>query len=149
MTNTTPVRHLLQKKGTSVLTTTPDTTVYEAIATMVDHNVGSIVVTKEDDLAGIFTERDYLRRIVLQGRTSKTTSVAEVMTADVITAAPDMSVESALSTMTEVRCRHLPVVADGTLMGIVSIGDCVNHLLRAAETEVDSLQNYVTGRYPG
>lgn len=147
--NKTPVRTLLRKKGTSVITTTPSATVYDAIATMVDHNVGAIVVTDDGALAGIFTERDYLRRIVLQGRTSKTTAVREVMTADVITVAPDTTVETALSLMTKARCRHLPVVADERLAGIVSIGDCVKHLLRNAEAEFDTLERYVTGQYPG
>ena len=144
----TPLRQLLRKKGTSVITTDPGATVYDAIATMVDHNVGAIVVTNDGTLMGIFTERDYLRRIVLQGRTSKTTTVKEVMTADVITAAPDTTVETALATMTQARCRHLPVIAEDRLAGLVSIGDCVKQLLKATEAELDSLQGYVTGRYP-
>jgi CBS domain-containing protein len=146
--NTTPLRQLLRKKGTSVITTDPGATVYDAIATMVDHNVGAIVVTDDGALVGIFTERDYLRRIVLRGRTSKTTAVRDVMTAEVITVTPDTRVETALSVMTEARCRHLPVIADGRLAGLVSIGDCVKHLLRSAEAEIDTLEGYVRGRYP-
>ena len=145
----TPLRQLLRKKGTSVITTDPDATVYDAIATMVNHNVGAIVVTDDAGLAGIFTERDYLRRIVLRGRTSKTTALKEVMTTDLITVGPDTTVEAALSVMTEARCRHLPVVVDERLSGVVSIGDCVKHLLRNAETEIDTLERYVTGKYPG
>jgi CBS domain-containing protein len=146
--NTTPLRQLLRKKGTSVITTDPGATVYDAIATMVDHIVGAIVVTDDGALVGIFTERDYLRRIVLRGRTSKTTAVRDVMTAEVITVTPDTRVETALSVMTEARCRHLPVIADGRLAGLVSIGDCVKHLLRSAEAEIDTLEGYVRGRYP-
>jgi CBS domain-containing protein len=145
----TPLRQLLRKKGTSVITTDPGSTVYDAIATMVNHNVGSIVVTDDGELVGIFTERDYLRRIVLRGRTSKTTAVREVMTADLITVEPDTTVEAALSIMTEARCRHLPVMIDGRLAGVVSIGDCVKHLLRNAEAEIDTLERFVTGKYPG
>lgn len=145
----TPVRHLLRQKGTSVITAAPDATVRRAIETMVDHNVGSIVVVDDGALVGIFTERDYLRRIVLEGRTSKATNVREVMTTDVTTTTPDTTVEECLSLMTEIRCRHLPVIADTRLAGIVSIGDCVKHLLDSARAEVDSLQNYVLGRYPG
>lgn len=145
----TPVRRLLQQKGTSVVTSDPESTVYSCIRTMVDHNVGSIVLTDDGTVVGIFTERDYLRRIILEDRTSKTTRVREVMTSDVISASPDTTVEECLSLMTEARCRHLPVIVDTRLAGIVSIGDCVNHLLRAARAQVDSLQNYVTGRYPG
>ena len=146
--NTTPLRQLLRKKGTFVITIDPGATVYDAIATMVDHNVGAILVTKDGALVGIFTERDYLRRIVLRGRTSKTTAVKDVMTAEVITVTPDTCVETALSVMTEARCRHLPVIADGRLAGLVSIGDCVKHLLRNAEAEIDTLEGYVRGRYP-
>jgi CBS domain-containing protein len=145
----TPLRTLLRKKGTSVITTDPDATVYDAITTMVNHNVGAIVVADDGMLTGIFTERDYLRRIALQGRTSKTTAVREVMTPDVITVAPDTPVETALAIMTEARCRHLPVRAGDRLAGIVSIGDCVKHLLRDAEATVDTLKRYVTGQYPG
>jgi CBS domain-containing protein len=147
--NKTPLRQLLRKKGTSVITTDPGATVYDAIATMVEHNVGAIVVTADGALAGIFTERDYLRRIALRGRTSKATAVRDVMTAEVITVTPDTRVASALSIMTEARCRHLPVLAGGErLAGLVSIGDCVKHLLRNAEAEIDTLERYVRGQYP-
>jgi CBS domain-containing protein len=145
----TPVRHLLKQKGTFVLTTPPTASVFESIRRMVDHNLGAIVVTDGPSVAGIFTERDYLRRIVLQGRTSRTTAVSEVMTSNLVVASPDTTVETCLSLMTKARCRHLPVIEDDRLAGIVSIGDCVKHLLRAAETQVETLERYVRGRYPG
>ncbi len=144
----TRVSEVLRQKGRDVLTTAPATTVFECIATMVKHNVGSIVVTEDDAVKGIFTERDYLRRIVLRGRTSKTTRVEEVMTPDVITVTPDETVETCLSVMTANKCRHLPVVAEGKLAGIVSIGDCVKQISREAQAQVDDLQAYVTGKYP-
>jgi len=144
-----PVRQLLRRKGTDVVTTAPETTVYDAIAKMVDHNVGSIVVIEDERVAGIFTERDYLRQIAIKGRTSKTTSVQDVMTTEVLVADLSTTVEEALAIMTEARCRHLPVISADGILGIVSIGDCVKELLRAAEAEVDSLQAYVRGRYPG
>jgi CBS domain-containing protein len=122
--------------------------VYDAIETMVDQNVGSTLIVDGTDLVGIFTERDYLRRIVIQGRTSKTTTVRDVMTVDVMVTTPDTTIEECLARMTQARCRHLPVVTDGTIRGIVSIGDCVKQLLQDAKGEVDSLQNYVLGRYP-
>lgn len=143
--NETPLRTLLRRKGTSVITTAPEATVYDAVATMVDHNVGALVVTRDGALVGIVTERDYLRRIVLEGRTSKETAVKEIMTAEVITVTPDTTVQAALSTMTEARCRHLPVVADGRLAGIVSIGDCVKHLLRDTKAHAEALEGYVMG----
>lgn len=145
---TRTVKDLLRRKGTSVVTTSPDSTVYDAIETMVDQNVGSTLIVDGTDLVGIFTERDYLRRIVIQGRTSKTTTVRDVMTVDVMVTTPDTTIEECLARMTQARCRHLPVVTDGTIRGIVSIGDCVKQLLQDAKGEVDSLQNYVLGRYP-
>ena len=144
----TQVRHLLRRKGTTVVTTSPDATVYETIATMVDFGVGSILVMSDGSPIGIFTERDYLRRIALQGRTSKTTRVDEVMTRDLLTVTPETSLNTCLSLMSEARCRHLPVVVEERLAGIVSMGDCVKALLRDAEATVDSLTHYVTGSYP-
>ena len=145
---TRTVHDLLRRKGTSVVTTTSDRTVYDCIETMVDHNVGSILLVDGTELKGIFTERDYLRRIVLKGRTSKTTTVRDVMTTEVIVATPDTTLEECLTRMTTARCRHLPVVTDGGVGGIVSIGDCVKQLLQDAQGQVDSLENYVRGRYP-
>ncbi len=145
---TTHVADILRHKGSRVVTTSPTTTVYDAIATMVEHNVGSILITDGDDLAGIFTERDYLRRIILQGRTSKTTRIEEVMTADVNRAAPQSTIRECMGTMTERRCRHLPVVNDGKLVGIISLGDCVKELLTEAEARVQNLTEYITGQYP-
>lgn len=143
------VSHMLDTKGHDVLTTHPDSSVYEAIAKMVDANVGSIVVTNNDDVRGIFTERDYLRRIVLQGRTSKTTTIDEVMTSPVITVDPSYHVKECLDLMTDNRCRHLPVMDDNALVGIVSIGDCVKQLSDSAQKRVQDLTDYIVGKYPG
>ncbi len=143
------VSHMLDTKGHEVLTTDPDTSVYDAIAQMVDANVGSIVVTENDEVVGIFTERDYLRRIVLQGRTSKTTSIDEVMTAPVICVDSTYQVQDCLELMTNNRCRHLPVLNDDALIGIVSIGDCVKQLSDSAQKRVKDLTDYIVGKYPG
>jgi len=146
---TTRVADILKHKGSRVITTSPTATVYDAIATMVENNVGSILITDGDELAGIFTERDYLRRIILQGRTSKTTRIEEVMTKDVVRAAPQAMLKECMGAMTERRCRHLPVVDDdGTLVGIISLGDCVKALLNKAEARVENLTAYITGQYP-
>lgn len=142
------VSDLLRRKGTDIVSTGPESTVYEAIETMVKHNVGSILVLDGEDIAGIFTERDYLREIVLQGRTSKTTRVEEVMTSDILTVSPEETIEKCMAIMTEHKCRHLPVVYDGALVGIISIGDCVKHLSRKARDEVKDLRAYISGRYP-
>ena len=145
----TPITHILRRKGDWVITIPPTATVFETIGRMVEHNVGSIVVAEHGDVRGIFTERDYLRRIALEGRSSKTTRVEEVMTEDVIFVDPETTVEECLALMTEHRCRHLPVMRDGHLSGIISIGDCVREVSRAATDRLDHLTRYVAGQYPG
>lgn len=148
----TRVSDILRQKGHDVVTGAPTDSVLECIATMVQHNVGSIVIVEGSSIAGIFTERDYLRRIALRGRTSRTTQVQEVMTRDVLYVEPPHTVEECLQIMTAHKCRHLPVVSDGAsdgaLDGIISIGDCVKQISRAAQLEVHSLKAYITGRYP-
>jgi CBS domain-containing protein len=142
------VSDILRQKGHDVVTGAPEDTVLECIATMVQHNVGSMVVVDDHRVVGIFTERDYLRRIALQGRTSRTTCVEDVMTSDVLYVTPKQTVEECLQIMTAHKCRHLPVVTDGALDGIVSIGDCVKQISRDAKTEVHNLKAYITGQYP-
>lgn len=143
------VSDILNHKGRDVLTTGPSTTVYDAITRMVDRNVGSILVVEDGEVRGIFTERDYLRRIVLQGRTSKTTQIEEVMTSPVICVDADYNVKDCLNLMTNNKCRHLPVLDDSGLAGIVSIGDCVKQLSDLAQKRVKDLTNYIVGKYPG
>ena len=145
---TTRVADILRHKGSRIVTIEPTTTVFDAIAKMVEHNVGSILVLDEDTLCGIFTERDYLRRIILQGRTSKTTRIEEVMTKDVLQTTPHATIKACMATMTSQRCRHLPVVDDGALVGLISLGDCVKELLGEAEARVQNLTDYITGQYP-
>ncbi|MDX1529914.1 MAG: CBS domain-containing protein [Rhodothermales bacterium] len=145
----TPVSTILKKKGDWVITIPPEATVFETIGRMVDHNIGAICVTQGGGLRGIFTERDYLRRIVLQGRTSKTTKVEEVMTADVVCATPDHTVNECMAMMTEKKCRHLPVLRDGALAGIISLGDCVKALLEESEERIENLTSFIQGGYPG
>mgnify|MGYP006299407741 CR=1 FL=1 len=142
------VQKILRQKGTEVLTTDPSSTVYDAIARMVDHNVGSILVVQNGDIEGIFTERDYLRRIVLEGRTSKTTRVDEIMTTDVVWVDPSYTADECMALMTEHKCRHLPVLKDNELAGIISIGDCVKQVSRTARSRVEELQKYISGQYP-
>jgi CBS domain-containing protein len=144
MTNT--VAAMIRRKGDAVVTIAPDATVFEAIGRMVEHNVGALVVVDAGPV-GIFTERDYLRRIALEGRTSRTTRVEEVMTSDLITVGPDAGAEHCLGMMTEHRIRHLPVIRDGELAGVVSIGDCVRCLLEGARDRADQLERFVGGGY--
>lgn len=144
----TKVSEILRHKGHDVVTGAPTDTVLECIATMVQHNVGSMVIMEGQSIAGIFTERDYLRRIALRGRTSRTTRVEEVMTKDVLYVGPDHTLEECLQVMTAHKCRHLPVVKDGQLDGIISIGDCVKQISRNAQLEAHNLKAYITGQYP-
>ena len=143
------VAEILAGKDGQVHTIGPDATVYEAIERMVRANVGSLIVTQGTSMDGIFTERDYLRRIALEGRTSRNTRVSEVMTRDVIVVGPEESVEDCMAIMSQRRIRHLPVVRDGALAGVISIGDVVRHLSREREVEIRFLKDYIAGRYPG
>ena len=123
--------------------------VLAAIKKMVDHGCASLLVTEGDAIRGIFTERDYLRRIVLEGRTSKTTPVVDVMTERLIVVEPKTSLEECMALMTRERIRHLPVLSDRKLAGIVSIGDVVKHMSQQQAAEIRYLTDYITGKYPG
>ena len=142
----TNVSAILRRKGAEVVTITRDSTVFDAIGRMVEHNVGALVVD-DGGPVGIFTERDYLRRIALEGRTSRTTLVEEVMTADLVTVTPSVAAEECLRMMTEHRIRHLPVIVDGRLAGVVSIGDCVRALLEGERDRAEQLERFVGGAY--
>jgi CBS domain-containing protein len=143
------VANILNEKGKEVFTIDRDVTVYEAIRKMVGSNVGSLLVTDKDGVCGILTERDYLRRIVLEGRTSKTTQVHEVMTTKVICVDPSYSIEQCMAIMTQERVRHLPVMEDSKLVGLVSIGDLVARLSREQKAQIRYLKDYIEGHYPG
>lgn len=143
------VAHVLAAKGSHVHTIRPTDTVFDAVKKMVENNSGSLLVTEGEAIHGIITERDYLRNIVLAGRTSKTTQVREIMTSQIIVVEPDTSVEEAMAIMTDRRIRHLPVVEKGKLGGIVSIGDLVKQISKDRTFEVQYLTDYITGRYPG
>ena len=140
---------MLSHKGRAVVTIEPGATVFEAIGRMVDHNVGAIVVVEDDDVRGIFTERDYLRRIALQGRTSRETRISDAMTADLTTVTPEATVDDCLATMTDGKFRHLPVLHAGRLVGVVSIGDCVRALADSARGEAEEVKRFVSGGYTG
>lgn len=141
------IREVLDRKGHNVLTVTSDSSVLDAIRSMSQANIGSVVISDGAEPLGIFTERDYLRKIALEGRKSDSTTVAEVMSAPLITAPPDESTRDAMETMTECRCRHLVVMDGDEMVGVVSLGDLVKHLLNEAETEVEQLSGYIAGSY--
>lgn len=141
------IRDILDRKGVNVLTTTSEASVLNAIGAMSGANVGAIVIQDGDQPNGIFTERDYLRKIALEGRSSSDTPVSQVMSSPLITVAPDESTRVAMETMTERRCRHLVVVEGEGMVGIVSLGDLVKHLLQEKEAEVEQLSSYISGNY--
>ena len=141
------VSQILEKKGGMVLSVAATETVFDAISLMAEVNIGAVLVQQDDNISGIFTERDYLQRVALKSLSSKETRVSEVMTSPVISAEPDDSVQQCMETMTTCHCRHLPIVKDGKLLGIVSIGDLVKTMLDEKQEEVEKLNEYITGTY--
>ena len=142
------VRSILKTKNTDVWSISPDATVYDAIAMMADKGIGALPVLEESKIIGILSERDYARRVILQGRSSKETRVCEIMTNSVITVTPDNTVAECMEIMTNRRIRHLPVVDRERLGGIVSIGDLVKAIISAQEHAIAELSSYITGEYP-
>lgn len=143
----TKISEILENKGEMVLTVEINESVLDAINLMAQVNIGAVLIQEEDRIAGIFTERDYLQKIALKSLSSKDTRVGDVMTSPVVSADPEDSVQQCMETMTTCRCRHLPVVKNGELLGIVSIGDLVKKMLDVKEAEVEQLNQYITGTY--
>jgi CBS domain-containing protein len=141
------VRSLLQTKGHAVWTIAPAASVFEALKLMADKNVGALLVLEGDELAGVISERDYARKVVLKGRSSVDTPVRDIMTAGVIAIHPDQTVEECMALMTDKHIRHLPVVADGQLVGIVSIGDVVKSIITDQGFMIEQLTSYISGRH--
>ncbi|WP_276497188.1 CBS domain-containing protein [Pontibacter litorisediminis] len=139
------VRHILQKKGHEVLFVNPSTTVYYALEFMVEKNVGALLVMEEERFAGIFTERDYARKVILKGKASKETLVREIMSEHPATVTPDDTVENCMKLMTQKYIRHLPVIEGGKLVGLVSIGDIVKYIIEEQKFIIDNLEHYITG----
>jgi len=139
------VRHLLAKKGNQVWSVGTGTQVEEALGLMAEKNVGALLVMDGENIAGIFSERDYARKVFLKGKSSKTTPVADIMTRDVITIGPDHSIEGCMELMTKNKIRHLPVVENGKLAGLISIGDLVNAIINDQQFVIGQLENYIKG----
>ena len=139
---------LNHKKSKAVWTIPPDHMVFEAIQLMSGKNIGALPVVRDTVLVGIVSERDYTRKVILKGRSSRDTPVGDIMTEDLVTADPSMKVLFALQLMTERSIRHLPVMVDGELTGIVSIGDLVRHVISCQAALIDQLKDYVLGSYP-
>lgn len=139
------VKHLLEDKGGTVYTIAPEAPVLDAIRLMAERGIGALLVMRNDSLAGIVTERDYARKVILKGRSSRETPVSEIMTPSPTTVSPATSVDECMHLCTELRVRHLPVVDNGRLAGIVSIGDLVKAVIDDQATEIDHLQRYIAG----
>jgi CBS domain-containing protein len=138
------VRHVLKDKGFAVETITPEASVYDALQKMANRELGALVVFDGGEICGLFSERDYARKVVLQGRLSKDTQVQEIMTRRVITVEPQQTVEACMVLMTDKHIRHLPVVEEGRLIGIVSIGDIVKAVIETQRLTIEELETYIT-----
>ena len=139
------VKHLLDNKGRHVISIGPDASVFDAIKLMADKTVGSLAVLDGEKLAGIVTERDYARKVILKGRASDSTTVAEIMTSDVVTTTSAQSVNDCMEMMSERRIRHLPVVEDDRVIGMISIGDLVQAIISDQQEEIEQLEHYISG----
>jgi CBS domain-containing protein len=135
---------ILEEKGGEVLKVDVEASVFEAVQLMVEKNVGSLLVTEGGDITGIVTERDYLRRVTLEARTDRETPVREIMSSPLIIASPDTTVDECMALMTDRRIRHVPVVEEGGVVGVVSIGDLVKFKSKLQTFEIQYLTNYIT-----
>ena len=139
------VNNILITKGNDTFTITPDTMVYTALEIMVEKNVSALLVLEDGKLAGIFTERDYARKVILKGKASKETIIGEIMTRDLITVSSDTSLETCMRLMTGKFIRHLPVLDNGRLIGIISIGDVVKYIIEEQKFIIENMEHYITG----
>jgi CBS domain-containing protein len=140
------VKDILRSKGTVVFSVSPEITVYEGIEVMCAKNVGGLLITQDEKPVGIFTERDYARKVVLKGKSSKTTTLGEVMTAKLITVTSEDTVEHCMQIMTDKHIRHLPVVDEGQIAGLISIGDVVRFVIKEQRDIIDHLEHYIAGQ---
>ena len=145
---TTTIGSILNRKGSTVWSVSPTNTVFEAISMMAEKNVGALPVLEGDRLVGMISERDYARKVILLGRGSRETSVAEIMTVNLKTVGLSESVQECMQIMTDNRVRHIPVLEGDKLAGLISIGDCVNWIISAQTAAIDDLERFVTGAYP-
>jgi len=139
----TIVRQLLERKGRAIFSVEPETPVLEAIRAMAAHHVGALLVMQGEALRGIVSERDYARKVILLGRSSADTPVRDIMSSPVITVSPDTSVQTCMQLMTDKRVRHLPVVDEARVVGMVSIGDLVKAVIAEQQQQIEQLEQYI------
>ena len=139
------VKHLLDSKGRHIVSVAPDATVLDAIKIMADKAVGSLLGMNDDEICGIITERDYARKVIIKGRSSESTTVSEIMTSDVLTTSSAQTVNSCMELMTEKLIRHLPVVEDNRVLGMLSMRDLVEAIISDQQEEIEHLEHYISG----
>src|SRR5437870_2820401 len=139
------VSQLLRTKGQAILSVSPEIPVFEALQVMAEKNVGALLVVEGGELVGIFSERDYARKVILKGKSSKDTPVQEIMSSHVLYVRPEQTIEDCMALMTDKRVRHLPVLEQGKIAGVISIGDVVKALIAEQQFIIAQLQNYITG----
>ncbi len=147
MQKITTVKQILSEKGHGVWSTAPDTSVFDALKFMSEKSVGALVVVDDQTVVGVFSERDYARKVILKGKSSKKLPVSEIMTRKVICVKPENTTEECMALMTEKHIRHLPVVVENELVGVISIGDVVKAIISQQEFVIAQLENYITGTY--
>jgi len=140
------VTQLLRGKGHEVLSVSPEASVFEALKVMAEKNVGALLVVEGERLVGVFSERDYARKVILKGKASKEIPVREIMTSHILYVRPEQTIEECMALMTDKRVRHLPVLEDERLVGVISIGDVVKAIIAEQDFMIEQLQNYITGR---
>jgi CBS domain-containing protein len=148
MKNTDTIGSVLRGKGREVYSVAPSTCVYDALEIMADKEIGALLVMENGRAVGLVSERDYARKVILQGRLSKDTAVSEIMTSDLVSVTPEDTVDECMRLMTEHRVRHLPVMANGDVVGMVSLGDLVKWIIDSQEQEIRHLHAYIAGAYP-
>ena len=141
------VRDVLQAKGTDIWSIAPKATVYEALEIMADKNIGALLVVVGEELVGIFSERDYSRKVILRGKSSRETLIEDLMTRDVYVVNIDDTIEKCMALMSTAHCRHLPVLEDNQLVGVLSIGDIVNAIIGEQDIKIHDLEKYIAGGY--
>ena len=139
------VKHMLDTKGREVIAIGPDASVFDAICLMAENGIGALAVMQDGSLVGMLSERDYARKVIIKGRSSRETRVGDIMTADVVTTTSSETVANCMALVTDRRIRHLPVVEDGEVIGMISIGDLVQAIISDQQAAIEQLEHYISG----